>query len=137
MSAVRSLTVLYLYDNRISKIERLESVPHLEHLYLQRNNITKIENLSHLAKLKKLYLSGNKISVVENLEKCTMLKGSVLRWHNFKKYYEKILVSELYVDHQRLEAHQNLVLEPRTCKGLKALKILDISKNKASIFYLN
>ena len=65
LSAVKNLTVLYLYDNRIDKIERLECAVKLQLLYLQRNRIRKLENVSHLTKLRKLYLSGHCISVVD------------------------------------------------------------------------
>ena len=77
LSAVRNLTVLYLYNNRIEKIEHLDAVPNLQMLYLQKNRIKEIENLDHLTRLKKLYLSNNKISVVENLESLVSLKGTV------------------------------------------------------------
>ncbi len=76
-SAVRNLTVLYLYENRLSRIERLDAVPNLQLLYLQRNSIGTIENLGHLARLKKLYLSGNRISVVEGLDKLASLRGEL------------------------------------------------------------
>ena len=75
LSAVRNLTVLYLYDNKIEKIEHLEAVVNLQMLYLQKNKISVIENISHLKKLKKLYLSNNRISVIENLEELTSLQG--------------------------------------------------------------
>jgi Leucine-rich repeat (LRR) protein len=50
--------VLYLYDNRIERIEGLESCSHLTHLYLQNNEISVIPDLSHLRELSKLYLEG-------------------------------------------------------------------------------
>ena len=72
---LQNLTVLYLYDNRINKIEHLEQVPNLHMLYLQKNRISVIENLTHLKKLKKLYLSNNKISFIENLDDLRSLVG--------------------------------------------------------------
>ena len=112
LSAVKNLAVLYLYDNRIDKIERLESVAaKLQLLYLQRNRIRKLENVAHLTKLRKLYLSGNCIAVVEGLE----LMGNL---------------RELHVDHQRLAEGENLVIDPRTCRGLKRLLVLNVSGNK-------
>lgn len=50
----RSLRVLYLYDNLISRIEHLDSLASITHLYLQNNHITRMENLSSLNKLTKL-----------------------------------------------------------------------------------
>lgn len=111
LSSVRNLTVLYLYDNRIQKIEHLDAVPNLQMLYLQKNRISVIENLSHLKKLKKLYLSNNKISVVEGLQD---LRG----------------LHELHVDHQQLSTDQNVVFDPRSCAGLKNLRVLNTAKNQ-------
>lgn len=39
LSAVKNLTVLYLYSNRIEKIERIDPLVNLKMLYLQRNKI--------------------------------------------------------------------------------------------------
>jgi len=108
---VPNLTVLYLYGNRLTKIEHLDAVPHLQMLYLQKNKINKIENLSHLKQLKKLYLSCNKISVIENLEDLTKLE-------------------ELHVDHQDLGPHQNVVFDPRSCSKFKKLRVINAAKNR-------
>lgn len=50
----RNLSVLYLYDNNISKIKNLGFASNLTHLYLQKNEITKIEGLDKLRRLTKL-----------------------------------------------------------------------------------
>ena len=63
----RNILVLYLHNNQISRIEKLETFLHLTHLYLQWNNIRKIENLEPLKNLKQLYLGYNKISRLENV----------------------------------------------------------------------
>lgn len=54
LSVCRNLTVLYLYDNRISCIENLSTCTSLTHLYLQNNNISSIRNLAPLYRLSKL-----------------------------------------------------------------------------------
>jgi len=52
--ACRNLTVLYLYDNTLTRIPLLDRNVNLAHLYLQNNRIDKIEGLASLAKLTKL-----------------------------------------------------------------------------------
>ena len=51
----KNLTVIYLYDNTIEKIENFEFAPNLTHLYLQNNRIKRLENLANNVKLTKLY----------------------------------------------------------------------------------
>lgn len=54
LSMCRNLTVLYLYDNQMTRICNLNFASNLTHLYMQNNKITHIENLSCLHKLSKL-----------------------------------------------------------------------------------
>lgn len=54
ISVCRNLSVLYLYDNRISHIRNLGFASNLTHLFLQNNTITHIENLANLQQLSKL-----------------------------------------------------------------------------------
>ena len=97
--------------------------------FSQRNSISKLENVSHLSKLKKLYLSGNKISVVENLECLSNLTGMVkyFPFHVIFLCNTRYVTTELHIDHQRLEPHQNLVFDPRSCKSLNSLNTVDAS----------
>ena len=50
----RNLTVLYLYDNQLLRIPVLHQNQSLTMLYLQNNDIHKIENLAPLSRLNKL-----------------------------------------------------------------------------------
>ena len=45
-------------------------------------------------------------------------------------YYNLPHIPELHVDHQDLEADQNLVFDPRSCSKLKKLRVLNTSKNQ-------
>ncbi|KAK6299657.1 hypothetical protein J4Q44_G00296900 [Coregonus suidteri] len=105
LSMCRNLTVLYLYDNKITQICNLGFASNLTHLYIQNNNITHIDNLSNLQKLSKLYLGGNSIMVVEGLE-------------------------ELHLEGQRLPSGEKLLFDPRTLLSLaKSLGVLNINRN--------
>ncbi|CAF2438380.1 unnamed protein product [Rotaria sp. Silwood2] len=107
----RLLTVIYLYDNIISKIENLNFAENLTHLYLQNNRIQKLENLDCCPKLQKLYIGGNQIQVLEGLDKCAYL-------------------TEIYAENQRLPEGEKLVFEPRTLQCLSnVLEILNVSGN--------
>ena len=50
----RNLSVLYLYDNFLSRLEGLGTCPALTHLYLHDNHLSKIEGLGGLHRLTKL-----------------------------------------------------------------------------------
>lgn len=54
LAQCNSLMVLYLYDNTLSKIPRLNQGSTLTHLYLQNNSISHIEGLNSLVRLTKL-----------------------------------------------------------------------------------
>uniref|UniRef100_A0A8C1GV66 Protein phosphatase 1, regulatory subunit 42 n=1 Tax=Cyprinus carpio TaxID=7962 RepID=A0A8C1GV66_CYPCA len=111
LSMCRNLTVLYLYDNQISKICNLGFASNLTNLYMQNNNKSCIENLSSLHKLSKLFLGGNSITVVEGLDELKSLK-------------------ELHVEGQKLPRGEKLVFDPRSISSLsETLCILNISKN--------
>jgi protein phosphatase 1 regulatory subunit 42 len=45
------LSVVYLYENSLKKIENLEFATQLTHLYLQNNHIKRLENLGFCKKL--------------------------------------------------------------------------------------
>ncbi|XP_055459296.1 protein phosphatase 1 regulatory subunit 42 isoform X1 [Psammomys obesus] len=111
LSLCKNLSVLYLYDNRISQIINLNYTTNLTHLYLQNNCISCIENLRTLRKLEKLYLGGNYIAVIEGLEGLKELR-------------------ELHVESQRLPLGEKLLFDPRTLRSLaQSLSILNISNN--------
>lgn len=104
----RNLVVLYLYNNRIEKIENLEGLSQLTHLYLSRNNIRHLAHLSQLHSLQKLYITHNKISVVEGLEDLKELR-------------------ELHMGSQRLPPEDSLTFDPRSIAAVRdSLRVLDI-----------
>ena len=54
LTSCRNLSVLYLYDNKLSRVPNLLANCNLTHLYLQNNNICKIQYLNGLKRLSKL-----------------------------------------------------------------------------------
>lgn len=92
------MTVLYLFNNEIAKIENLDNLKNLTCLYLQMNKINKIENLHKLVKLKKLYLGNNEISVVEGLE--------------------NLRLEELHIEKQNLRSGDSLCFDPRSINDI-------------------
>ena len=54
------LSVLYLFDNKIERLQNLDFCPNLTHLYLQNNHLRRVENLQCLTSLQKLWVSQHK-----------------------------------------------------------------------------
>ena len=54
ISLCRNLSVLYLYDNQLNMIPNLMQNQCLTMLYLQNNSISRVEGLHHLTRLTKL-----------------------------------------------------------------------------------
>lgn len=108
----QDVQTLYLYNNKITKMDGLSSFCNLEHLYLQNNQIEKIDNLSILRKLKKLYLGRNCIAVLEGLEGIDGLE-------------------ELHIEKQNLQDNAPLCLDPRTVLriGVSALTLINYKFN--------
>ncbi|VDL60710.1 unnamed protein product [Hymenolepis diminuta] len=107
------LQVLYLYENKLTSVPDLSANSNLTHLYLQQNNITRICGLERLVSLEKLFLSKNKISVLEGMECQKNLR-------------------ELHIDHQRLAAGEEIIVDPRSTQSLRSLRNLDISGSSLS-----
>ncbi|XP_024135693.1 protein phosphatase 1 regulatory subunit 42 isoform X1 [Oryzias melastigma] len=111
LSMCGNLSVLFLYDNKITQICNLDFASNLTHLYMQKNNITFIDNLHNLQKLSNLYLGGNRIAVVEGLEQLGQLK-------------------ELHLEGQRLAPGEKLLFDSRTLLSLaETLSVLNINNN--------
>lgn len=117
LPACKDLTVLYLHDNQISKIENLESLSNLSCLYLHHNKIKKIENLQSLTKLKKLYLGYNEINVVEGLE-------------NLKN------LEELHIEKQYLTNGESMCFDPRSIENISVSNhhLFIFSDNRKRLF---
>ncbi|MEW5306057.1 MAG: hypothetical protein WDW36_008557 [Sanguina aurantia] len=69
-----NLSVLYLYDNNIERIENLTGLSGLTHLYLQNNRLTALSGLTAVTRLQKLYCEGNYMQLISGLEACTSLE---------------------------------------------------------------
>jgi len=74
LKACTSVRVIYLYDNKIRRIENLSFAQHCTHLYLQNNELTDLGDLHGLKKLQKIYLDGNLIAEVTGLEQLERLE---------------------------------------------------------------
>ncbi|ELU18264.1 hypothetical protein CAPTEDRAFT_90529 [Capitella teleta] len=112
LSSCRNLTVLYLYDNKLSHIPNLNQNFNLTHLYLQNNFISKMESLSGLPKLSKLYIGNNNITVIEGLDKLTCIQ-------------------ELHVENQKLPLGEKLLFDPRSLSALsRSLQVLNVTGNR-------
>ncbi|KAK2164174.1 hypothetical protein LSH36_68g15015 [Paralvinella palmiformis] len=117
LTLCRNLMVLYIYDNKLTKIPNLNGNGNLTHLYMQNNQITKMEGLNALQKLTKLYLGGNCISVLEGMDKLSFLQ-------------------ELHMENQKLPTGEKLLFDPRTLIALsRSLQMFDVSGNGIDSIY--
>ncbi|KAI9188162.1 hypothetical protein H9P43_002553 [Blastocladiella emersonii ATCC 22665] len=105
--AFLGLKVLYLYDNRVTSVEALAPLRHLERLYLQNNAIASLEPLSGLESLKILDASGNRIAYLADL------------------HLESL--EELHLDRQTLEPGDCLRVESETLH-FPSLRILTMTE---------
>jgi len=123
-----NLEYLYLQNNKIQKIENLDSLPNLEYIYLNNNQIQKIENLETFPNLEILYLQNNKIQKIENLETLPNLK--TLDLHN--NQIQKIENLETFPNLEILYLHNNKISRIENLETLTNLEILYLHNNKIS-----
>ena len=74
-SVCPGVRVLYLYDNKITKMAGLARLSRLTHLHLQNNRLTSIEGLGKCVHLEKLYVDGNCLREISGLEACVNLRA--------------------------------------------------------------
>ncbi|DBA04762.1 TPA: hypothetical protein N0F65_004399 [Lagenidium giganteum] len=131
-----NLKVLYLYDNAITKVEGLDCVPLLTHLHLQNNQIEVMEGMEQLVHLEKLYLEGNRIATLEGLDHCNGLQ----ELHMPNQALPPSTLFTFSEESVRAISRTLRVLNLSNCNiavplglcGLRALEILDLSRNKIS-----
>lgn len=95
LSHARTLRVLMLGKNRISKITCLERLTKLDVLDLHSNFIVQMNNLSTLTELRVLNLAGNQIETVENIRCLQSLTELNLRRNEITMVYELHLLPSL------------------------------------------
>ena len=80
-----TLEELHLVENKIKRIEGLESCPYLTELWLNNNEISRIEGLDHCKHLKLLDLRHNRIKKLEGLQNCAELEILMLDGNEISK----------------------------------------------------
>ena len=85
LAQLSQLRHLLAYSCRITNIDDLSSLPHLETLKLQQNGISKlISAFTNMKKLRDLRLDRNKLQTVDYLHQCSSLRVLDLSWNNLK-----------------------------------------------------
>jgi len=116
-------------SNRLTKIENLSHLRHLEELYLSHNGLTSMKGIEELVELKTLDISSNRIEKLQSLERLTKL---VDFWANDNKLsdFEELNVllnapglHTVYLERNPLAEDPNY--ETRVLLTLKDLKQLD------------
>merc|ERR1712087_283724 len=63
-----SLTVLYVYDNKLTTLSGLKGLRKLTHLYAQNNDLSDMSDFIVPPALEQLHLNGNRIEMLTGLE---------------------------------------------------------------------
>lgn len=79
-----NIRTLSFSKTKLSRIEGLDQLLHLEQLWMVENNITSMDGLSQNTKLKNLNLSNNRISKIESLDNLTLLEKLWLNENNIR-----------------------------------------------------
>mmetsp|Transcript_53924 Transcript_53924/g.96034 ORF Transcript_53924/g.96034 Transcript_53924/m.96034 type:complete len:617 (-) Transcript_53924:59-1909(-) len=105
-----NLRVLYLYENRLQRIENLDWAIRLTHLYLNNNYIESLDGLQRLRSLQKLYINYNRLSRLDCIGGLSFLQ-------------------ELHMSHQEPPVGHKMVLDGETLYGLAQLQTLTLASN--------
>lgn len=124
----RSLALLELAGNEITKIDALAGLKDIQSLDLSKNKITDIKPIAGLTKLQHLELSNNQISDISPISKLTNMRSLYLSNNkiqdlapvaNLKKAWS------LYVD-------GNSISDIKPVANMDKLDTLDLSKNQVA-----
>ena len=126
LESLVNLTGLYLSQNEIKKIEGLESLMSLADLDISQNEIKKIEGLESLMNLEELYLSQNEIKKIEGLESLMNLEELYLSQNEIKKIEGLESLTILVV----LRLSQNKIKKLEGLESLTILEELYLSQNE-------
>lgn len=131
---IKSCTVLYLYDNVISRIEGLTQVPHLKDLYLQNNNIEEIGGLESNSELEALHLDNNCVSHLGGLVNNTQLHELHLNGQRLSEdvyfTFDIPTLEALSWSLVQLDISACHLADPRPLSILHNLRKLDMSNNE-------
>lgn len=125
MSLFPQLETLFLFGNKISKLENLTPLINLKRLAIHNALIERIENLSTLLFLIELKLSGNKISKIDGLENLLNLKKLDLSENKIEKIENLYSLSSIY----ELKLHNNYIRVIENLSSLLSVQKIDLSSN--------
>jgi len=132
MDRCKNATVLYLYDNSITRISGLSKLTNLSQLYLQNNKIEKIDGLNQLTNLTILHLGNNCIKRLENLNLplLTTLKLDYQKIpENEYMTFDEECIMNLSDNLTTLTLSGNRIQYVSSLRHLKNLELLDLSNN--------
>jgi protein phosphatase 1 regulatory subunit 7 len=120
------LKTLYLCQNKISRVQGLNTLQNLRSIELGANRIREIKDLDHLVNLEELWLGKNKITKLQNLQnfkKLRILSIQANRITKLEGLEELTDLEELYIAENGIEKLEGLD------NNLK-LNTIDITSNK-------
>ncbi|KAI8852638.1 hypothetical protein BC829DRAFT_414359 [Chytridium lagenaria] len=135
LSMCRNLSVLYLYDNKITRIAGLEACKNLTRLYLQNNQIEVLEGLDcGLDRLTDLHLSGNKLSLITGLHALPSLETLHVDHQktNLPLEFDIMSMESLGNSLKHMTATSNRIKDLTPLTALRILQDIDLSNNDIS-----
>ncbi|KAI8817363.1 uncharacterized protein EV422DRAFT_541540 [Fimicolochytrium jonesii] len=132
----RNLSVLYLYDNKITHITGLSGCLNLSQLYLQNNQIEEIEGLDGgLHALRILHLHGNSIQYIRGLHNLPSLEHLKLDRQRLSpgqslEFSQDEFSVPLAASLKRLSLEGNKINDIGPIVTLRGLEELDLSDNR-------
>lgn len=126
LDTLASLSEFYCAKNKLTKIEGLDNLSSLYLLALQANFIDKIEGLDHLSSLTELYLQQNQISAIEGLESLPDLLTLDVAYNNLTSLQQlPPLLEELWLNMNQLADPENILGHLKALKHLKTVYLSD------------
>ena len=124
---IPTLEVLFLTENKITKIQNLDKLPNLKQLELGSNRIRKIENLENLPHLEDLWLGKNKISKLEGIDVHTKLRRLSLQANRLTEVTAEALKHNTSLTDLHLS--ENGIRQMKNFSHLKKLRLIDFCFN--------
>ena len=121
-----TLEVLFLTENKITKMQNLGNVPNLKQLELGSNRIRKIEGLEKVPLLEDLWLGKNKIQVLEGLDGLVHLKRLSLQANRLGSVGDGLKNNTSLTD---LHLSENGIKVMEGVKHLQKIRLIDFCFN--------
>ena len=128
IEGLTQLTNLYLWRNKLTRVNNLENLTQLTNLDLRENNLTNLEGLEKLTQLTNLKLGSNQLSDLKGLEKLVKLTNLDLEWNQLASVKKLENITQL----TQLDLTINQLTDVKGLEKLTKLTVLKLGANQLS-----